>query len=122
MRQIRAPHSRSASRYTRKHADAGTGDRYLPGQRLRKLALDAKKSYVARYGAPAIPAANPPWRARAAAVKVQSQNWRVTITPAAEEQEERGYQEAVKWYRSYLEAFPRIRKPRKTTSCWLSAV
>ena len=73
------------------------------------LALDAKKSYVARYGARSdFQRANPAaWERAQPLVKVHvAELARYYHAAAQKSKKSEDYQEAVKWYRSYLDSFP----------------
>ena len=73
------------------------------------LALDAKKSYVARYGARSeFQRANPSaWERAQPLVKVHVVELARHYHAAAQKSKKsEDYQEAVRWYRSYLESFP----------------
>jgi TolA-binding protein len=73
------------------------------------LALDAKKSYVARYGARSeFQRANPAaWERAQPLVKVHvAELARHYHAAAQKSRKSDDYQEAVRWYRSYLESFP----------------
>jgi TolA-binding protein len=76
---------------------------------FQTLALDAKKSYVARYGARSeFQRANPAaWERAQPLVKVHvSELARHYHAAAQKSKKSEDYQEAVRWYRSYLESFP----------------
>jgi len=76
---------------------------------FQTLALDAKKSYVARYGARSeFQRANPgAWERAQPLVKVHvAELARHYHAAAQKSKRSEDYQEAVKWYRSYLESFP----------------
>jgi TolA-binding protein len=73
------------------------------------LALEAKKNYVARYGARSeFARANPSaWRANLPRVKTHLAELARHYHAAAQKGRKReDYQEAVRWYRDYLQAFP----------------
>lgn len=73
------------------------------------LALEAKKSYVARYGARSeFARANPAaWQASLPLVKTHLAELARHYHAAAQKSRKRDdYQEAVRWYRDYLDAFP----------------
>ncbi len=74
------------------------------------LALDAKKDYVSRYGASSeFRRANPPgWERAQPLVKTHlAELARYYHASAQKSKATVDYQEAVRWYRAYLESFPR---------------
>jgi TolA-binding protein len=74
------------------------------------LALDAKKDYVSRYGATSeFRRANPPgWERAQPLVKTHlAELARHYHASAQKTKASADYQEAVRWYRAYLESFPR---------------